>query len=467
MNLNESEAVRWIRYCSVSDTNWKAALPRLTDEELAYCYRWERRTTGRKQLEAEGARRGLGTFFLQLLAEKTEEPKASRGPGWQDPPTAPDAPMNSAARGKLLRAGKRIFRIRKDSFGLEPYGIWELSGEGGWRKFGRYATRDELDEVRADLLMDPNNIIEHDEIGQILDIEPAKGDNMQPDQAPEVRAVEEVYALGRKEGDRALAVLESERFDCEAVGKIKAAKFNIKGNELLMYVTLFQVKQSKEYKKSGRTWEEFCRSVGESERSVDQVLSELSPILQKISAAQAEILGMPLSKIRYLGKSISASGAEITENAIVIAGQPIQIIPENKDEIEAAIDLMKETAEKERQFHAKQVEKLQKKVETIATEETKGLTAERDALVKEITRLKVFDPEDKDVSWSLDQMKQITAALASFTILCRKFILDDRISGEIELQAKMEQQQTIARRYLDDLQEAWDERFHSSFGEQI
>ncbi|MEM5789381.1 MAG: hypothetical protein AAGU11_18880, partial [Syntrophobacteraceae bacterium] len=199
---------------------------------------------------------------------------------------------------------------------------------------------------------------------QVIDIEPVGVNEMMQGRSAEVAAVDEVYQMGRKEADQAMALLESERLDCEAIGKIKAANFNTKANELLKYVTLHQVKQAKDYRKIGRTWEEFCRDIGESDRSVDRILNELSPILEKISANLAEILGMPLSKIRYLGRSISANLAEITDdNAIVIGEERIEIRPENKDDIEAAIDLMREARDKEREAHAKALAQKDKSIE--------------------------------------------------------------------------------------------------------
>jgi hypothetical protein len=198
---------------------------------------------------------------------------------------------------------------------------------------------------------------------------------------------------------------------------------------------------------------------------VDLILGELSPLLTQISAKQAEILGMPLSKIRFLGRSVSANLAEISENAVVIGDQKIEIIPENKEDIEAAIDMMKEGREKERSDHEKEVARLKKRAENAASEETNSLTVERDALVKELARLKVFDPEGKDITWSVEQIKKIKEAALEFVRLCSKFILDDRLEGEIVLQAEVEKWQDVCRNALSDLRKSWNERFESNFGE--
>jgi hypothetical protein len=262
---------------------------------------------------------------------------------------------------------------------------------------------------------------------------------------PQVQAVEDAYALGRKHGDQALAGVEAEGFDREAIGKIKAARFNIKSNELLTYITFYHVKENKSYRKLGRTWEEFCNDAGESVRSVDRILSELAPLL----------------------KSISATQAEISENALVIGDQKIEITPENKEEIEAAIDLMAEEREKERQKNETEINRLKKRAENAVEEETKTLTIERDALVKELGRLKVFDPEGKDITWSVQQMKAIKDAAQTFATLCSKFIMDDRLDGQMELLAEVEKWQNVARDSLRFLRQQWNERWNSNFGEDI
>jgi hypothetical protein len=178
---------------------------------------------------------------------------------------------------------------------------------------------------------------------------------------------------------------------------------------------------------------------------VDRILSELAPLL----------------------KSISATQAEISENALVIGDQKIEITPENKEEIEAAIDLMAEEREKERQKNETEINRLKKRAENAVEEETKTLTIERDALVKELGRLKVFDPEGKDITWSVQQMKAIKDAAQTFATLCSKFIMDDRLDGQMELLAEVEKWQNVARDSLRFLRQQWNERWNSNFGEDI
>lgn len=443
----ESESVRWVRYCSVNDVNWASAVKRLTDAELGYCLRWETRATGLQKLQVEAKRRGVGTLYLQCLAEKIEPEGNELHVGFQEPPVPPgerpeqfDDPFIGAAG-----PGKYFLTMR--------------SSRKGRRCISRSFSSEEEAMARAEQLMGT----------QVIDIEP-EDDGMAKSALDHERDVtKEAYQLGRKESDQALALLESTQFDYEALGKIKAANFNTKANELLKYVTLHQVKQRKEYKKAGWTWEEFCRAIGESVRSVDHVLGELSPVLDGISANLAEILGMPLSKIRYLGRAVSANLAEITDNAIVIDDQRIEIIPENKDDIEAAIDLMKEAREKERQAHAKaleqkekSIERLEKRLTAAVSEETKALEAERNDLIAELAKFKKFDPAGKDVSWSIEQMQEIEKACMGFFAVCEAFMLDERLDEHIELQAKVEECMTRVELRFGDLRRIWVDRFYRS-----
>lgn len=64
----ESEAVRWVLYCSVCDGNWKSALRRLTNEEIGYCLARMKKKTGRQALLRLARKRGLS-----LDAARTEE----------------------------------------------------------------------------------------------------------------------------------------------------------------------------------------------------------------------------------------------------------------------------------------------------------------------------------------------------------------------------------------------------------
>jgi predicted transcriptional regulator len=279
----------------------------------------------------------------------------------------------------------------------------------------------------------------------------------------EVESIEEAYALGRKHMREDIAVSDADKADFTTIGKLAGLDFTRMTAEMAIYVTLYQVKQSKEYRKAGMTWEQFCLKAGKTVRNVDRILADFNPVIKELSANLSEILGMPMSKVRYLGQSLLENSATVSENALVIGDQKIEMVPENMEEIEAAIDVLKEEREREIEKHVKEVERLKKRVENGVEEETKNLTVERDALVKELTRLKVFDPAEKDLSWSVQQMKEISKTGLLFVSLIQKFILDDRLDGEFVLQAEVMKWQDICRNALDNLRHDWNERFINEF----
>ena len=57
----------------------------------------------------------------------------------------------------------------------------------------------------------------------------------------------------------------------------------------------------------------------------------------------SDLLGFGFNKIRYLGRSVSEKFSDFKDGCLIFDGEKIPLIPENREEIEAAIDAMKET----------------------------------------------------------------------------------------------------------------------------
>lgn len=57
--LETLDRTEWILKNSCSDINYRTTVPELTDEELIYCLKHEKRTTGLKLLVAEARKRGI------------------------------------------------------------------------------------------------------------------------------------------------------------------------------------------------------------------------------------------------------------------------------------------------------------------------------------------------------------------------------------------------------------------------
>lgn len=84
------------------------------------------------------------------------------------------------------------------------------------------------------------------------------------------------------------------------------------------------------------------------------------------------------------------------------------------------------------------IKSLKAGVDKIVKEEVRALETEKKALVKEVERLRVFDPSGKDVSWSVKMTEQIDKILNEYDTALRAFAFDDRILEHPDLQAKVE-----------------------------
>ena len=157
-----------------------------------------------------------------------------------------------------------------------------------------------------------------------------------------VVGMEMAAEIATKESETKLQMVLSEveaiREEAETTGVLKMVVHQKCHLEFIKYAELYQLKQSKSYKKGGRTWVEYCDEVvGEPQRTVDRILSEIGPIAESFSASLADLLGMPFNKIRMLGRAVGSESAKLAENKLIIDGTEVLLDPENKDEIEAAI----------------------------------------------------------------------------------------------------------------------------------
>lgn len=216
-----------------------------------------------------------------------------------------------------------------------------------------------------------------------------------------VEATQEIYRVAREQADQEMAKLreqiDSIRQESFAMGAIKAFDTNIAQNEFLKIMALYRIKQAKDYKSGGFTWKEFCEAIGVPDRTIDRMIEEAKPYFEMFSAGVAEIAGLPFNKIRQLGKTISANGAEIKDNCLVYGDETIPLTPEYRDDIQALIERIGDEAkekleEAEAQLSAKdkvlksktdllnKQERALKKYENEAA--AKGLTPDEDAFLQ-------------------------------------------------------------------------------------
>lgn len=221
----------------------------------------------------------------------------------------------------------------------------------------------------------------------------------------------EIYKTAREQVDLEMVQLREEidsiRVESQAAGALQAIDANIAYNEFLKAVTLQRIKQSKEYKKGGMTWLEFCESLGLVGRTVDMMLADIRPVIETFSEKVSGFCGLPFSKIRLLGKSISENISEIKDNCLIYGDESIPLTPEYRDDIQALIERIGEDAkekietleatvsakDKVLKSKAEVINKMERSLKKYEKEAAiMGITPEEDAYIQQINNLKTgFD----------------------------------------------------------------------------
>jgi len=163
------------------------------------------------------------------------------------------------------------------------------------------------------------------------------------------QAANEIYDIAKKESAAEIERLKEETAAVRDEGRIEGylakVEYDIKHNEFLRLLALYKMKQNKDYRKGGRTWDEFCDAHGYPRRTADRLLDELRPIFEQFSGHLADFFGIGLNKIRMLGRSVSGQLAEIKDGCLVYDDQVIPLDPDHKEEIEAVIEQLRDEAE--------------------------------------------------------------------------------------------------------------------------
>lgn len=222
------------------------------------------------------------------------------------------------------------------------------------------------------------------------------------------QAAEQIYALAKADADQQLTEMresiEAIREESFGMGALHAIDANIAYNEFLKAMTLYRIKQAKEYRKGGMTWDAFCEARGLERRTVDRMLDDMRPIFETFSDKMTDFCGMPFSKIRLLGKQLSDNLSEIQGNCLVYGDESIPLTPDHVDDIQALIERIAEegkAAKEEAEATIRAKDKvLKSKEEVISKQEkelarfekqvkAKGLSPEEDSLLGKIEQLQV------------------------------------------------------------------------------
>lgn len=206
-------------------------------------------------------------------------------------------------------------------------------------------------------------------------------------------ASEQIYALARADSDKELAAMREEidsiRVESQAAGALQALQATSAYGELLRALMLHRIKLSKEYKKGGMTWEGFCESQGLERRTVDLMLSDLSPVFNSFSETIFRFSGMPFNKIKMLGRQVSGNISEIKDGCLIYGDESIPLTPEYRDDIQALIErISEESKEKVEDAQAKLSAKdkvLKSKEDLLNKQERQLKKYEKDAAAKGLT----------------------------------------------------------------------------------
>jgi len=211
------------------------------------------------------------------------------------------------------------------------------------------------------------------------------------------------------------------------LGRIEATKMFTEFGEIAGLVWLKQVRENKIYKNIPeiKTWDNFCNSLGFSRRTVEDKLSDINFFGEKFlgTIAGFSIGYRELRKLRYAAEQ---DELVIEDDVIKVGGDVIPLDQEHTEDIKAAIDSILEETDRIKREN----ERLKKEHAAVIEEETKTHKTEKAALVKELKRLKAFDPEDKDPKWCVEQVETLEKIAGDFEMACRKTIFDPRIAND-------------------------------------
>jgi len=247
----------------------------------------------------------------------------------------------------------------------------------------------------------------------------------------------------------------------EVIGRIQGFKAVAEFADVGKLVWLKQIKESKIYKDlpDVGTWDNFCNYIGLSRSKVDEDLLNIQSFGEMFLTTVGN-LGLGYRELRQL-RQLTHNGDVVIDGEVITIGEKrIPFDPDHTDDLQAAIEWILD----EKSGLAQRVEKLEKNMKAVVKEETNGLRLEKDALVKEVERLKVYDITEKDRDWSVGQMDEIKQAIVNLELSCRKFMVDPRLVDDRPLQAQIEGHLTAAEMLLKDLRTDWEQAFY--FGEE-
>ena len=244
------------------------------------------------------------------------------------------------------------------------------------------------------------------------------------------------------------------------IGRIQAATMIHQFSNISSLVWLKQVKESKAYKgvPGVNTWESFCNNCGISRAKADMDILNLSTFGEELMLTVSN-LKVGYRDLRKLRGCVTEGDLKINDKTIEINGERIPFDPDHKEDLQTAIEMIIDRKDEELKKQKKEARKKEIKDED-AIEHYKF---ECENLKEQNKKLKVFDIKNKPIEWNLEQIKVLVDAAHDFNLLCRKFIIDDRLKDDFHIQAQVQVAMTEARNAIRDLEMLWNDTFNSDY----
>lgn len=268
------------------------------------------------------------------------------------------------------------------------------------------------------------------------------------------------YEAGREEEkQRSVEQTDRENRIAEAheiIGRVQALSFIEKVTTISSLVQLSKIKESKVYRDLPNigTWEKYCEYIGLTRQKVDEDLRNLATFGEQfLTTCQQFSLGY--RDMRKL-KQLTHDGSVIIDgDCLVIDTESIPIDQDHAEELQTAIERILT----DRQEINKRLTRLEKDFKGAVKEETLSFHSKEKVLLKEIERLKVFDPEDVDDSRFEGQYETIRETVTTLATQIGKLVMMEGLHENPLAAAKVEGHIASAERLVEDLRRDWTAKF--------
>lgn len=268
------------------------------------------------------------------------------------------------------------------------------------------------------------------------------------------------YEAGREE-EKQRSVEQTDResriAQChEGIGRIQAAGAFRKLATVAEIVWLRDQKEMKVYRDLPNigTWDKFCIYLKKDRRTVDEDIQNLATFGEDFLETSRQ-LSIGYRELRTLRQLTHDGSVIIDGDCLVIDTESIPIDQDHAEELQTAIERILT----DRQEINKRLTRLEKDFKGAVKEETLSFHSKEKVLLKEIDRLKVFDPEDVDDSRFEGQYETIRETVTTLATQIGKLVMMEGLHENPLAAAKVEGHIASAERLVEDLRRDWTAKF--------